>query len=84
MCIVFVLDYIGLLTEVPSERQYEKSGNVTRKIELELIDDKYFHLILCLVIIFLSVVFVYLITLFCVWFDRVRSGVLSLETMWTL
>ncbi|XP_057434300.1 uncharacterized protein LOC130726987 isoform X2 [Lotus japonicus] len=36
----FLIDYIGLLAELPSERQYEKSGNITRKIELELIDDK--------------------------------------------
>lgn len=48
-CLNFVLtktfnvcssDFIGLLTAVSTERQYVKSGNVTRKIELDFIDDK--------------------------------------------
>lgn len=34
-------DIIGLVTAVSSEKKYVKSGNVTRKIELELTDDKY-------------------------------------------
>ncbi|XP_057418862.1 uncharacterized protein LOC130713078 [Lotus japonicus] len=36
----FLIDFIGLVTHVLRERQYVKDGRVTRKIELDLIDDK--------------------------------------------
>ncbi|XP_057439786.1 uncharacterized protein LOC130732491 [Lotus japonicus] len=36
----FLIDVIGLVTNVSSEKKYPKAGNVTRMIELELTDDK--------------------------------------------
>lgn len=34
-------DMIGLVTGVSTEKNYAKDGQTTRKIELELTDDKY-------------------------------------------
>ncbi|XP_057440291.1 uncharacterized protein LOC130732203 [Lotus japonicus] len=36
----FLLDVIGLVTAVSDEQQFSKSGNVTRRIELEITDHK--------------------------------------------
>ncbi|XP_057421220.1 uncharacterized protein LOC130715169 isoform X2 [Lotus japonicus] len=36
----YLIDFIGLVAAVSREKQYVKSGKVTRKIELDLIDEK--------------------------------------------
>ncbi|XP_057453440.1 uncharacterized protein LOC130745283 [Lotus japonicus] len=36
----FLIDIIGLVTAVSEEQKYPKGGNVTRKIEMEITDDK--------------------------------------------
>lgn len=39
--IQLLIDMIGLVTNVSSEKQYPKAGKVTRMIELEITDDKH-------------------------------------------
>ncbi|XP_057439884.1 uncharacterized protein LOC130731626 isoform X1 [Lotus japonicus] len=36
----YLMDIIGLVTAVSDEQQFPKSGNVTRRIEMEITDDK--------------------------------------------
>lgn len=41
LMIQLLIDMIGLVTNVSSEKQYPKAGKVTRMIELEITDDKH-------------------------------------------
>lgn len=43
---LFLLDFIGLVSAVSNEQQFSRSGNVTRKIELEITDHKYVIMLL--------------------------------------